>query len=44
LEQWVAENHSAAVTIHPRALDGAKKSRYQDVKLIYAAINFLGNE
>jgi hypothetical protein len=44
LEKWVAEHHPGRIVLLPRALKGAKKSRFEDVRLIYAAINLLGNE
>lgn len=44
LDGWVAERHSARMVLHPRALGAVKKSQYEDVALVYAALDLLGNE
>lgn len=44
LPDWILEHHRDKVLLHPRALNAAKKSRYEDVGLIYSAIDLLGNE
>jgi len=44
LEKWIAEHHSERIILHSRAINAAKKSRFEDVGLIYAAIDFLGSE
>ena len=44
LEDWVLERHESRILLHPRAIQAAKKSQYEDVSLIYAAINLLATE
>ncbi len=44
LEQWIARKHDGKLILHPRAADAAKKSVYQDVPLIYSAIDLLAEE
>jgi hypothetical protein len=44
LERWLAERHSGRVVMHPRAIGAARKSRYEDVALIYSALDLLGTE
>jgi hypothetical protein len=44
LEEWIAEHYSDRIILHPRAINAAKKSRFEDVGLIYAAVDFLGTE
>jgi hypothetical protein len=44
LEKWITEHHSDRIVLHPRAINAAKKSRFEDVSLIYAAVDFLGTE
>jgi hypothetical protein len=44
LEKWITEHHSDRIILHPRAINAAKKSRFEDVSLIYAAVDFLGIE
>jgi hypothetical protein len=43
LPLWCEEN-LAGVTLHPRAVDGAKKSSYEDVPLIYKCLRTLDKE
>lgn len=40
-ESWCREHLSGAVEVHNRALQGIKKSRFQDVELIYKALLLL---
>jgi len=44
LDRWVREQHRDRIVLHPRAFNAVKKSRYEDVNLIYAAVNLLGTE
>ncbi len=44
LPGWVLGRHSERIVLHPRAVNSAKKSKYEDVALIYAAVDFLGIE
>jgi hypothetical protein len=44
LGQWVTSNHSATIILHPRTERGTSKSRFEDVLLIYQAIELLGLE
>ena len=44
LPEWVTSNHAHAIVLHPRAERGASKSRFEDVPLIYQAIELLGIE
>jgi hypothetical protein len=44
LAEWAAKRHCDTIIILPRAVNAAKKSRFGDVGLIYAAISFLGTE
>jgi hypothetical protein len=44
LEKWIAEHHPGRIILHPRAISAAKKSQFEDVGLIYAAVDFLGTE
>ena len=40
-EKWVSQNVSEAVVLHPRAVQGVKKSQYSDPKLLYQALLLL---
>jgi hypothetical protein len=40
-ESWCRDNLSGAVEVHNRAIQAVKKSRYQDVELIYKALLLL---
>lgn len=40
-EDWCREHLSGAVDVHNRAMQGAKKSKFEDVKLIYQALIML---
>lgn len=44
LAAWVVERHADRLVLHPRAVNGAKKSQYEDVALIYSALDLLGAE
>ena len=43
-ENWAAQFYTGRLLIHPRAIRGAKKSRFLDAGLIYASISVLGTE
>jgi hypothetical protein len=42
LSTWITSNHPQTIILHPRAERGASKSQFQDVSLIYKAIDLLG--
>jgi hypothetical protein len=42
LSVWIASNHPQTIILHPRAERGASKSQFEDVTLIYQAIDLLG--
>jgi len=44
LPQWVEEKHAEKIVFHPRATNAVKKSQYQDVPLVYSAIDLLAIE
>jgi hypothetical protein len=44
LPTWIAANHCEGLTLHPRAENNLNKSQFQDIKLIYQAIQVLGTE
>lgn len=44
LPQWVAQHHRDKIVLHPRAVNSAKKSRYEDIALVYSSIDLLGVE
>jgi hypothetical protein len=44
LPQWILEQHGQRVVLHPRAVNAVKKSQYEDIALIYSAIDLLGVE
>src|ERR1019366_5682292 len=41
LESWCRDHLSGTIEVHNRAIQGAKKSRYEDVTLIYEALLLL---
>jgi hypothetical protein len=44
LSGWITKNHRQTIILHPRAERGASKSQFEDVTLIYRAIDLLGAE
>jgi hypothetical protein len=42
LSGWVTASHPKTIILHPRAERGASKSQFEDVTLIYQAIDVLG--
>jgi hypothetical protein len=44
LEAWAQQKLKGKLLLHPRALKGARKSRYADPVMIYRSLLFLGNE
>ncbi len=44
IEAWVATQHNARIVLHPRAVRGLKKSAFQEVGLVYAALQLLARE
>ena len=44
LAQWINERHRDKIVLHPRAIGAAKKSRYEDVAVVYSALDLLGTE
>lgn len=44
IEEWAERRFKDKIVIHPRAIQGAKKSQYEDVKLVYAAIECLATQ
>ena len=44
LPQWVNDRHRDRIILHPRAVNSAKKSQFEDFELVFLAINLLGIE
>jgi hypothetical protein len=44
LSKWILKRHGKRIILHSRAIGAAKKSRYGDVNLVYAALDLLGYE
>jgi hypothetical protein len=44
LEAWTQQKLKGKLLLHPRALNGARKSRYADPALVYRSLLLLGNE
>jgi hypothetical protein len=44
VEQWCKTELGEKLALHPRALDGAKKSLFCDIPLVYRCLRLLGNE
>lgn len=44
LGTWVASNHSTTLIFHPRAERGVAKSQFEDVTLVYQAVDMLGTQ
>jgi len=42
LSKWITSNHPQTIVLHPRAERGASKSQFENVTLIYQAIDLLG--
>jgi hypothetical protein len=42
LSGWITANHPQTIILHPRAERGASKSQFEDVTLIYQAVDLLG--
>lgn len=44
MEEWVGRYLAGRLVLHPRALQGIKRARFDDVELAYKALLLLGNE
>jgi hypothetical protein len=44
LSDWLSVNHSERIILHARAIRGSSKSKFEDIRLIYQAIDLLGTE
>jgi len=44
MEEWVGRYLAGRLILHPRALQGIKRARFEDVDLVYKALLLLGNE